>query len=308
MAFNNTTNLTDLVETAFDRKVEWKFRSMPQFRDIVSKRPERQAMPGDVVVFTIQNDLDYTVAKTPLSETVDVTDRARPAPTRVSVTLNEYGDATVDTIRLRKLAFTDIAEEQVTVLGRSMVDTIDELVRDVIDASTNLYTIDNGSPGVIGTSAPTTYGNAAARLFATAVSRMRSQNVPSLRGRDVYPTYVHPDVALDLRLETGDQGWLKPHSYVDPSNIYRGETGTFVGAAFIETPRVQKVGTTYTSYMCGWQGVAEACAIEPHTVVGPVIDKLKRFYPLGWHALCGWSLFRPESIRLLKSTSSIASL
>lgn len=306
MAFNNTTNLTDLVETAFDRKVEWKFRSMPQFRDIVSKRPEQQAMPGDVVVFTIQNDLDYTVAKTPLSETTDVTDRARPAPTRVSVTLNEYGDATVDTIRLRKLAFTDIADEQVTVLGRSMVDTVDELVRDVLDTSTNIYYVDNTNAVV--STAPGTYGNASAKLYASAVARLRSTNVPALRGRDQYPVYCHPDVALDLRLETGDQGWLKPHSYVDPSNIYRGETGSFVGAAFIETPRVKKVGTVYTSYMCGFQGLAEAVAIEPHTVIGPVIDKLKRFYPLGWHALIGWSIFRPEATRLIKQTSSIASL
>lgn len=306
MAFNNTTNLTDLVETAFDRKVEWKFRSTPQFRDIVSKRPEQQAMPGDVVTFTIQNDLDYTVAKTPLSETTDVTDRARPAPTRVSVTLVEYGDATVDTIRLRRLAFTDIPEEQVTVIGRAMVDTVDELVRDVLDASTNIYYVD--STNAVAATTPGVYGNASAKLYASGVARLRALNVPSLRGRDTYPVYVHPDIALDLRLETGDQGWLKPHQYVDVSNIYRGETGTFVGAAFIETPRCKKTGTVYTSYMCGFQGLAEAVAIEPHTVIGPVVDKLKRFYPLGWHTLIGWSLFRPEATRLLKQTSSIASL
>lgn len=306
MAYSNTTNLTDLVETAFDRKVEWKYRSAPQFRDIVSKKPEKQAMPGDVITFTIQNDLDYTTAKTPLSETSDVTDRARPAPTRVSVTLAEYGDATVDTIRLRKLAFTDISDEQVTVMGRAMVDTIDELVRDVLDASTNLLTISDA--GALGTAAPGAYGNAAAKLYAAGVARMRSLNVPPLRGRDVFPTYVHPDVALDLRLETGDSGWLKPHSYQDTKNIYRGETGTFVGAAFIETPRCKKTGSTYTSYMCGWQGVAEAVAIEPHTVVGPVVDKLKRFFPLGWHSLIGWSLFRTDGVRLLKQTSSITAL
>lgn len=306
MTLNNSSNLTNLVETAFDRKVEWAFRSAPTFREIVNKRPEAQAMPGDVVTFTLQGDLDFTVPLTPLTETSDVTEQARPAPTRVSVTLAEYGDATVDTIRLRKLAFTDIAQEQVMVIGREMQDTMDRLVRTVLDASTNLLTVSDAA--AISNSAPGAYGPATAKLFATAVAKFRDASIPALRGRDIYPTFIHPDVAYDLRMETGETGWNKPHTYVDTSGIYKGEIGTFVGAAFIESPRCKVASGVYTSYMLGDQAVAEAVAIEPHVVVGPVVDKLKRFYPLGWHALLGWSLYRTTSTRLLKSSSSIGSL
>lgn len=303
--FNSTTTLTDVVETAFDRKVEWALRSVPQFRDVVDKRPEAQAMPGDVVVFTIHGDL--ALATTPLTETVDPDAVARPAPTRVSVTLNEYGNAELDTIRLRKLAFTDIADEQVVTIARNQADSLDRLVRNVMDTGTQLLHIDNSAVITSGGSPPGTYGNASAKLMGTAVARLRSHSVMAKRG-DSYVAYIHPDVAFDLRMETGNTGWLYPHGNVEPDAIYRGEIGTFGGAIYIETPRTTVATGVYTTYMIGRQALAEANAVEPHTVVGPVVDKLKRFYPLGWYGLLGWGIFRQEALWQIKSASSISGI
>lgn len=301
-AFNSSVTLTDLVETAYDRKVEWALRSMPQFRAIVDKKPEAQAMPGDVVTMTIQNDL--ALATTPLSETVDPDAVARPAPTRVSVTLEEYGNAEINTIRLQKLAFTNVDSEMATTIARNMADSIDRLVRTKIETGTQIvYQGDS----TIKLTVPAAYNSPTAKLFATAVSKLRGAAVDPREGEN-YIAYVHPDVSFDLRVETGDTGWLKPHSYVDTSNIYAGEIGQFVGARFIETPRCSVVDTTvdvYTSYVFGRQAIAEAAAIEPHVVVGPVVDKLKRFYPLGWHALLGWAVYRDAAFWQVKSSSSI---
>lgn len=303
-AFNTTTSLTDVVETAYDRMVEWQLRSVPQFRAVVDKRPEAQAMPGDVVVFTLQNDL-AALATTPLTENVDPDAVARPAPTRVSVTLNEYGNAELDTIRLRKLAFTNIEEEQSITIARNMADTMDRLVRNVAETSTQvLYQGDS----TIATSAPGDYDPASIALFQNAVSKLRGAAVDPRAGEE-YVAYVHPDVSFDIRTETGNQGWLQPHSYVDTKAIYAGEIGMFGGARFIETPRCRVddlAEDVYWSYIFGRQAIAEAVAVEPHVVVGPVVDKLKRFYPLGWHSIIGWSLYRPEAMWTLRSSSGIA--
>jgi N4-gp56 family major capsid protein len=304
-AFNSTVTLTDLVETAYDRQVEWALRSMPQFRAVVDKRPAAQAMPGDVVVMTIQGDLS-SLATTPLSETVDLDAVARPAPTRVSVTLLEYGNAEINTIRLDKLAFTNVDSEMSITIARNMADTMDRLVRNVLDTGTQtLYqddddTIDLTDP--TGTLKPLT-----AKLCAIPPAKMRAASVDPRMGES-YVAFIHPDQSYDLRLETGDQGWLRPHQYQSERAIYAGEVGQFVGNVFIETPRVDKAAGRYTSFFLGRQAVAEAVAIEPHTVVGPVVDKLKRFYPLGWHSLIGWNVYRNEAIWKVFTGSTISSL
>lgn len=304
-AFNDTSNLTLLVETAFDRKVEWALRSMPQFRAVADKRPEAQAMPGDVVVFTIQNDL--ALATTPLTETVDPDAVSRPAPTRVSVTLNEYGNAEINTLRLEKLAFTNVIEEQSITIARNMADSIDRLVRDELDTSTNVLWYDDDQ--TIDTSDPGTLSKAEMKPFAAAAALLRGASVAPRRGEN-YVAYVHPDVSFDLRQETNATGWLKPHTDgTDTAAVYAGEIGTMQGNVFIETPRCTVAsGDDYHSYVFGRQALAEAVAVEPHVVVGPVVDKLKRFRPVGWYGLMGWQLFRPEAMYVVKTTSSIAAL
>lgn len=304
-AFNDTTTQTLTVETAYDRMVEWQLRSMPQFRAVIDKKPAQQAMPGDVVVLTIQNDL--AVATTPLTETVDPDAVARPAPTRVSVTLNEYGNAEINTLRLEELSFTNAISEMSITIARNMADSMDRLVRDVLDSSTNILWYDDD--GTIDLADPVgALGNGAAKVFAAAPALLRGASVDPKRG-EYYAAYVHPDVAYDLRLETGDQGWLKPHTEGgDTKAVYAGEIGSFVGNVFIETPRCTVSAGRYNSYVLGRQAVAEATAVEPHVVVGPIVDKLKRFRPLGWHALLGWALYRPEAMYVIKTGSSISAL
>src|SRR5581483_337548 len=301
-AYNSTSTLTNLVQTAYDRMVEWQLRSVPQFRAVVDKRPAMQAMPGSVVVFTIQNDLT-ALATTPLTETVDPDAVARPAPTQVSVTLQEYGNAELDTLRLRRLAFTDIEQEQAITIGRNMADTMDALVRGVLDGgSNNLY---QTGTSTIALSGPAT-SPATIQLMQTAVTKLRAAAVDPRVG-DSYVAYIHPDVSFDIRTQSGanNAGWITPHAYTDTSAIYAGEVGQFGGARFIETPRTTVVAGSpniYKSYVVGRQAVAEAVAEEPHVIIGPVVDKLRRFYPLGWYSLIGWSLYRPQSLWITQST------
>lgn len=57
--------------------------------------------------------------------------------------------------------------------------------------------------------------------------------------------------------------------------------------------------------LLGKQALLEAVSYEPKTVVGPRIDALDRFRSVGWKALLGWNVYRPEARYVIDVRSSI---
>lgn len=325
-AFTGTAAMANLVQTAYDRALEFALRAQPMFRMVADKRPVQQAMPGSSVVFEIYQDL--TQATTPLNELVDPDAVAAGNPTTVSVTLNEYGNAILVSNKLDLFSFTDVTAGLVNQVAWNLVDSVDLLVQNVLAAGTQ--TIRRGDDGNVGTqvigygfgSTPTNpvalteiepesiFTSDMARL---AVTQLRTNKVHPNKG-SYYTAYIHPQVSYDLRRETGAAAWRDPHNYSAAGNIWAGEIGEYEGACYIETPRCQNVqsgsgaGATQTrvfnTYFTGQQALAEAVAEEFHTVRGPVVDKLERHQPLGWYGVAGWSLYRPEALIVAQSSSS----
>lgn len=95
--------------------------------------------------------------------------------------------------------------------------------------------------------------------------------------------------------------------------IYEAEIGAFEGIRFVETARARLqadagVGGTvdvYTTYVYGWQAIAEARGIEPEIRLTGPFDVLARFMNTAWYGLINWGPFRQEAIRLIKTASSI---
>jgi N4-gp56 family major capsid protein len=77
-----------------------------------------------------------------------------------------------------------------------------------------------------------------------------------------------------------------------------------VGATITVTP----VTRVFSTIVCGKQALAQAVAEEPHTVIGPVVDKLMRFRPMGWYGVLGFARYREEALYRLETGSSIAAL
>ncbi|MGH7866052.1 MAG: hypothetical protein ACREP9_00125, partial [Candidatus Dormibacteraceae bacterium] len=131
-----------------------------------------------------------------------------------------------------------------------------------------------------------------------------------------YTAIIHPHVAHDVRREAGPNTWASPHEYVNNGPIWAGETGAYAGARIIEHNRAsiltgQGSGTDkthYVSYFLGREALLEANAIEPHSVIGPQVDKLRRNFPVGWHGILGWSRFRENAMQLIKTSSSLGAL
>jgi len=317
-AFTGTTAMANLVQTAYDRALEFALRAQPMFRMVADKRPVQQAMPGSSVVFELYQDLAQQI--TPLNELVDPDAAAAGNPTTVSVTLNEYGNAILVSNKLDLFSFTDVTAGLVNQVAWNLVDSVDLLVQNTLAAGTQTVRRGGGTIGYgfgttptnpIATSAITGTDIFSSNMARLSVAKLRTNKVHPNKG-SYYTAYIHPEVALDLRAETGAAAWRDPHNYSAAGNIWAAEIGEYEGACYIETPRAQSAltgsgGTTrvFNTYFTGQQALAEAVAEEFHTVRGPVVDKLTRFQPLGWYGVAGWSLYRPESLIVAQSTSSI---
>lgn len=308
-----------LVETAFDRKVEYYLRDEPQWSQLIDKHPEQQAMPGDVVTLTLHNPF-AALATSPLTETVDPDAVAAPAPTRVQVAIQEWGNASLQTLRLRETGFTSPSDELAELIGRNMYDSIDSIIKSVADAGTNILWNNGGVLQTANTTTPgtdvqVTTSDTLTRKPAVAAVKLlqRAKVMPKQGGK--YVAVMHPDVAFDLQAENSATAWNSPHTYGgDTAAIYSGAVGDYQGARYIETTRTTITATgagaipVYSTYYFGRQALVSVEVQAPHVVVGPQIDKLKRFYPLGWYALGGWSIYRPQSLVTVRTTSSISSL
>jgi len=324
MAITQVSSLS-VSQTAYDRLAYFALRPELYFDQVADIMPTAQSMPGASVQFTIISDL--AVASGTISETSDISPSTMSNST-VSVTLAEYGNAITTTAKLRGTSFIEIDPVVANVIGYNAGVSLDTVARNTLRD----FNLANGSDYWNGqgtgtwayasgawTQSPTTTAstnNATGAAFAKQRTYLRSNNVASFGG--FYAAYVHPDVVFDIQQDTGASGWRLPHVYSQPGEIWSGEMGAFEGFRFIETPRAptwadtaSTAGDVYQSICIGRQGLAKAHSITdgngsvPHIIPGPITDSLRRFVPLGWYWLGGYSGFRAAAVRSVISNSSI---
>ena len=331
---------TSLVQTAYDRYVEFALRAVPLIRDVADKRPVQQAMPGSSVAFQIYTDL--SAATSTLSETADPDAVALGNTTTVSVALNEYGNASLATRKLELFSLSDVDPAIADIIAFNMADSLDTIVLNTLVGGPNVIAeLTGGSASPISTYAGT-YTNGTTQKSIGSDSVIRSRDirlaVAKLRANKAVPRQgeyywcgIHPEVSHDLRAETGSGGWRDDHKYSETgsSEFWPGTIGTYEGAMFVESPRLfnaadgtgsgSSTGTFGTSsyvnatggvrvfrtLVAGKQALAEAVAEEPHVIFGPIVDKLMRFRPIGWYGVLGWARYRDASLVRIESSSSI---
>ena len=306
-AYTDTAALAGLVKTAYDRYVEFALRSQPLFRNLADKRPVQQAMPGSSVVFSLYQDL--AAATSTLTETTDPDAVALSDVNTVSVTLNEYGNTVLNTRKLGEFAFSDVDPAVANIVAFNMADSIDKIVVNVLRQGSNVI-YSGSATATSGVTAAMTLGGAQIRR---AVAKLRASNAVPREGM-LYATYTHPETAHDLRSETGSLTFEDVRKFTDPNvgNILNAVTGVLGGAYIVETPRAYTAtdgassAKVYRTIIAGQQALAEATAVEPGIVIGPVVDKLMRFRPVGWYSLQGWSIYRQAALFRIESGSSIA--
>lgn len=305
---SNQTGMTNLVQTAYDRYVEMALRSQPLIRDIADKRPVQQAMPGSSVVFQIYQDLAQ--ATSTLTENVDPDAVAMSNTNTVTVTLNEYGNAALLTRKLGLFSLSDVDPAAADIIAYNMADSLDAVVMTELRGGSNVR-YSRGSNSTPSSTA-TVEAEDIAKLddIRFVVAKLRAGLAVPRQG-SLYAAYVHPEVSFDIRKESTGGGFQDLHKYDATENFWPGFIGTIEGAYFIETPRMYNATDgdssqrVYRSIVVGKQAIAEAVAEEPHTIVGPVTDKLMRHRPLGWYGVLGWKRYREAALYRIESASSI---
>lgn len=296
--------LTNQVITAYDRSAYFALRDESIWDQLVDVKPGSLTNPGTPVSFLFWSDM--AEATTALSETVDV-EPVGLSDSTVTVTPAEYGNAVLVTIRIRTDDYLVGFDSDVSnLLNENMVKSLDSIARATFDSAGSERTQDGGAEGSLSSDELT-----AADVRKERVA-LKKAFVSPISG-DFYVAVIHPDVAYDLKAETGDAAWLGPRANVNSAELLNDEIGTFAGFKFLETARTKVTadggaGTedTYRTYFLGKQAVAKVESIAPHMVLGPVTDTLMRFRPLGWHAYLGYGQFRSAALRRVVTTSTLS--
>lgn len=306
-AYTDTTAMSNLVKAAYDRYVEFALRSQPLFRNLADKRPVQQAMPGSSVVFSLYQDM--AAATSTLTEAVDPDAVAVANTNNITVTLNEYGNVVLETKKLGEFAFSDVDPAIANLVAYNMADSIDRVVVNTLIGGTNVFYGGDATATNEIVAADVVTGS----LIRKSVAKMRAGNSVPREGM-LYAAYMHPEVAHDLRSESGALSFEDIRKYTDPNvgNVLNATTGVYGGAYVVETPRAYTAtdgaasAKVYRTIIAGQQALAEATAVEPGIVQGPIVDKLMRARPLGWYSLQGWAIYREDSLYRLETSSSIA--
>lgn len=294
--------------TALDLKVRWYLLRNNIFRQFADVHPLDPAHNYRTVTLTLNGEL--ALATTPLDEVVNPDSVDIPATRQVSVTMNEYGNTMKHTLLSRETSWNrQLPDDLVFMLAENAAATIDNRVETVLAGATNIVWTDNTTAG-LASAAPleAALTGMSAKATAAAVTNLRVRRGRPKRGNN-FAAIIHPNVAFDLKNEAGANVWSTPHVNVDTSEVYNGVVATYAGADFLESREVSTttIGATtvYNSYFLGAEAILEASAIEPHLVVGEIVDPMKRVVPVSWHALLGWSIFRQNSIQVVRSKTNL---
>jgi N4-gp56 family major capsid protein len=316
-AETGTSNLS-VDQVAFEKLAYFALRPEMYFDQFASVQATNATNPGASVKFTVFADL--AAATTALGEAEDVTPVAM-SDSQVTVTLEEYGNATVTTAKLRASSFLPVDPVAANAVGYNAGLSIDTIARNAVQAGTNVIYATGGAQTASSRITMKTDQTLTAKDVRRAVAELRGANVPTIGGN--YVGFIHPDVSYDLRGITDASGWRDSYKYTNAMPLYNGEIGMFEGVRFMESARAPLftnayngsgaagTGDSYGTLIMGQQALAKAVSMggeygaQPTIVYGTVTDLLQRFRPVGWKHFVGYAVFRQEALRRIESASSI---
>ena len=257
-SLGGTAGSAGLVQKAYDRLIEFALRSQPLIRQVADKTPARQSTPGSSV--TLQRYVDLNQNTSSLTETVDPDAVAMATPTYTTITLQEYGNAVLVTRALELFSLADVDPAVANIIAYNMADSIDTVAQNVIAGGTNVL-----RPSSVTSTAALTSSNVFNSAVARKVTAKLRTNKAIPRKGSLYWAGIHPEVAHDLRAETGVGSWRQPHEYQANDEIWAGELGTYEGAFYVESPRLfsAKTGAGQTS----WTTTTTALAASGATTI-----------------------------------------
>lgn len=230
-SLGGTVGGAGLVQKAYDRLIEFALRAQPLIRSVADKTPAKQSIPGSSVV--LQRYVDLTKVTSTLTETTDPDAVAMATPTYTTITLAEYGNAVLVTRALELFSLADVDPAIANVIAFNMADSIDDVAQTVLRGGDNIFY----AGGRTSTATLTSSDTFTSALARKTTAKLRANKAIPRKG-SLYWAGIHPEVAHDLRAETGVGSWRQPHEYQSNDSIWAGEIGTYEGAFYVESPRM----------------------------------------------------------------------
>lgn len=246
--------------------------------------------------------------------------------TKILASIDQYGTYTALSDRLDTRAYDPVILGASQEMGASFAATEEWLIKGGLLTGTNVLYCDNvDADGTVTGTTPTAANQMGASatngfayltgdMVAKAATTLKKMKAPRIDGR--YVAVVHPSVAEDLRKS---KGWLAPHEYAQPGEIFSGEIGELHGVRFVENPDAPVLadeyenkdgGVTYATYFFGKEGFA---IIDPaeggmELIVkdkGQIGGPLEQFSTVGYKfETNGATILYPERVLRVMSTSS----
>lgn len=152
----------------------------------------------------------------------------------VESTVEQYGDYVTLSDMLTLSAIDNVIVETQNVLADQAGRTLDTVIREKINAGTNVQ-YGNGKADrntlVGGNSNYTSNDYLTVAAVKRAVATLKRNNAQPLKD-GCYVAIIHPDVANDL---TNDPEWKEVKQNVDPKDWYNGTIGKIHGVVFVES-------------------------------------------------------------------------
>ena len=249
-------------------------------------------------------------ALTPLTEGVTPDGKSLSVST-ITASVNQYGDFITQTDVLELTSLDNTILEATKLLGRQAGITLDTVVREVLNASTNVTycpkVADGVETAVTSRAALDTSSQLTVKVIQQVVAKLRGQNAPTIGGK--YVAIIHPYVAYDLMR---DPEWIDAHKYANPTNLYEGEIGEIAGVRFVQTTeaKVFDGGVFSTIFLGeGAYGVTEITGGGLQTIVkqkgsAGTADPLDQRSSVGWKAIKTAEILIPNYLVRVESKSA----
>lgn len=313
-AFDTTNKLSDTMKTYYDTELLENARSNLIFAQFGKKQP-LPANKGRTMEWRKWNTLPNA---TTLTEGV-IPSGQKMGMSAMTVALAQYGMFVAITDLLDLHAIDNVLLGATEELGASAGETMDTLIRNVLQTNTNVMYCDTIGAGGAKTTPAAHTGMAADNNRLTpdmvnkAVTWLKKNKAPTINGK--YVAIIHPSVSYDLR--SSDE-WIEAHKYAATTEIFNGEIGELHGVRFVETTNAKVTERTvassaktkvYTTIFLGKDaygivdpegGGLEMIVKDKSEVGGP----LEQYSTAGYKFEAATKILYPERMVLVESCSA----
>jgi len=309
--FNDVVTQAAIIATSFDNMSIDPLRPQYVFDGVAQEKfwnLNSSPSKGDTMVFTTR--AAYSANTAALDPTnLNYNEGTTSSYTRRSVSLQAYGDYTsVDVFEFTPETFVDNMADVAFDIQDQGMNSINRVARAAIDL--NKYS--NEVSGTLSS----TYHYYASNATAGSMGQLRAIDVrkivADMKADNVRPYddgnfigIVHPNVATQLRSETGNAAWSNAVLAGDGSvqRRFNGEIGIFEGVRFIVNNEVEGAGSsTYSNYFLGREGVGKAIGRDLGVSMKPELEgPHSNIAIMRWNALIGYKIVRRQAIRIVSS-------